>query len=430
MRIFILVFSLLLTVNVFASTESYMMQSVIKIKVYEKDAMSWNYTFTHWGSAVVLDNKNIITNAHVILDKNNEKPTGYYELCRAQLDKKDPVCFTTAKLLSYDTVTDLATLEINGTIPWAQKLSLSDKKIDIGSNMIVYGYPGIGGSNITRTEGKIGGTEWEKYKFDGTIDHGSSGGGAFDSNGKLIGMPYAVSSDNGVIGYIIPNTVIRDFLSWKSYNREKFVSPKLTEFAKYSKGIQALYRNSNSIKTKYVDIKDMGKAWFFLSSATNSLDGKIFDYRFLDKNERVAILVACSKDSSWGRNMIEITEAWLDDKDNNPLMTVKWGYLDASKKYFSSDGSMIKETNWEKTVFNTIIQSAASNCAVNIIANDGFKKDKALYQKAIELAKSIKFMNPIPLTNSYNSSFFSLQKIPKNAYIAEWTTVETRGGIL
>ncbi len=48
----------------------------------------------------------------------------------------------------------------------------------------------------------------KKYKFDGTIDHGNSGGGAFGSDGKLIGIPYAVKSDNGMIGYIIPISIV------------------------------------------------------------------------------------------------------------------------------------------------------------------------------------------------------------------------------
>ena len=278
--------------------------------------------------------------------------------------------------------------------------------------MIVYGYPSIGGSNITRTEGKIGWMEWEKYKFDGTIDHGNSGGGAFDSNGKLIGMPYAVSSDNGVIGYIISSATISKFLSWKSYNKEKYTSPKLTEFVKYTKEIESAYKNVNSIKTKYVDIKNMGKAGF------------LFDYRFIDKNERVAVLIGCSKDSSWGKSTIQINEWELDNKDNSPLVSIKWGYLDAEKKYFSVDAMQLKETNGEKVVYTSIIQTAASNCAVTIIANDGLKKDKALYQKAIELAKNVKFLSPTPLATSYNSPFFSAQTIPKNVYIAEGTIID------
>lgn len=63
----------------------------------------------------------------------------------------------------------------------------------------MYGYPGIGGETITRTDGKIAGYEQLMYKIDGSIDHGNSGGGAFNNSGELIGMPTAVASDNASI---------------------------------------------------------------------------------------------------------------------------------------------------------------------------------------------------------------------------------------
>lgn len=33
------------------------------------------------------------------------------------------------------------------------------------------------------------------YKIDGSIDHGNSGGGAFNNSGELVGIPTAVASD-------------------------------------------------------------------------------------------------------------------------------------------------------------------------------------------------------------------------------------------
>jgi hypothetical protein len=147
--------------------------------------------------------------------------------------------FLHGKLISYDTVADLAVLEL-ATSAGKDFIKYSNQSLSIGSSVIAYGYPAIGGSNITRTEGKIWGTEGENYKFDGTIDHGNSGGGAFDKDGKLVGIPYAVSSDNGVIGYIIPVNTVKEFLAGKTYDIQKHKTAPEQAFLTYIK----IFKNS------------------------------------------------------------------------------------------------------------------------------------------------------------------------------------------
>jgi hypothetical protein len=98
------------------------------------------------------------------------------------------------------------------------------------------------------------------YKFDGTIDRGNSGGGAFGSDGKLVGMPYAVKSNNGSIGYIIPISRIIDFLAGKTDNIEKYTTKTNTNFPLYIKSVGLLYKNPNLLKTKYIEIKNAGKS--------------------------------------------------------------------------------------------------------------------------------------------------------------------------
>ena len=88
----------------------------------------------------------------MVINDTNNTPTGKYEICRSIPEKKDPECFTTAKLLSYDTVADLAVLELAKPVTGAKKITFGKSKLSIGSKAIVYGYPGIGGLSITRTE--------------------------------------------------------------------------------------------------------------------------------------------------------------------------------------------------------------------------------------------------------------------------------------
>jgi hypothetical protein len=144
--------------------------------------------------------------------------------------------------------------------------------------------------------------ENDTYKFDGTIDSGNSGGGAFDSTGKLIGIPYAVRSENGMIGYIIPLTTVNDFLAGNTNNIEEYNTSAPITFTTYIKKIQALYRDVNLLQTKNIIIKDAGKAGFTLKNVNQSIDGIIFDYLFLDKNGRVSLSVSCSKDASIKRS--------------------------------------------------------------------------------------------------------------------------------
>ncbi len=95
-----------------AADDTAMISSVMKIKTYDRNSIDGNYVFSHYGSAVLIDSKRIITNAHVILDSGSKSPTGYYEICKSEKNKKVPTCFTTAKLVSYDTIADLAVLEL------------------------------------------------------------------------------------------------------------------------------------------------------------------------------------------------------------------------------------------------------------------------------------------------------------------------------
>jgi S1-C subfamily serine protease len=152
-------------------------KAIFKLKAYSRDTISGNYSFSHYGSAVLVDANHIVTNAHVVLDEDGIAPTGYYEVCKSENTKKVPTCFSVAKLVSYDAITDLAILELPTALKDIRPVTFSDTKdMSVASVVVVYGYPAIGGYTITRTEGKIGGSDGDKYKFDGTIDHGNSGG--------------------------------------------------------------------------------------------------------------------------------------------------------------------------------------------------------------------------------------------------------------
>lgn len=211
------------------SPENSIIPSVIKIKTYE--SQNGEFIFSSYGSAVAITPSRVLTNAHVILGSDRE-PTGLYEVCFSASFERVPNCSHPARLIAYDVAADLAVLDIIES-PRLRPLSMSTGTIAIGSVLSMYGYPRIGGETITRTEGQIAGYEQGMYKIDGTIDHGNSGGGAFDSAGNLIGMPTAISADSGVIGYMIPIKRIESFLNRKTSNYELYLNQNDGKFIEF-----------------------------------------------------------------------------------------------------------------------------------------------------------------------------------------------------
>jgi S1-C subfamily serine protease len=69
------------------------------------------YILEQYGSAVLIANNILLTNAHVITDMNNNL-TLQYEACQTISEQEAPKCFSTLQLLKYDKNTDLALLQI------------------------------------------------------------------------------------------------------------------------------------------------------------------------------------------------------------------------------------------------------------------------------------------------------------------------------
>ncbi len=119
----------LLVINgsVFA-TESSTIENIIKIKTYVSNP-NGSFVFTSYGSAIAIGSSRILTNAHVILGADDE-PTGLYEICFSTDFEKVPLCHETARLIAYDTVADLAILELPKTTSLVP-FSLSTAKLAI-----------------------------------------------------------------------------------------------------------------------------------------------------------------------------------------------------------------------------------------------------------------------------------------------------------
>lgn len=153
---------------------SSMTNAVFKIQAYSYNRLADTYILEQYGSAVLVANNILLTNAHVITDYNNEL-TLQYEACQTISNQEAPKCFSTLKLLTYDKTNDLALLQIvspSSNMP--TPVTIGSGTLNVGAPISIIGYPANGGETITTTQGTIAGFEDDLYKTDANVDEGNS----------------------------------------------------------------------------------------------------------------------------------------------------------------------------------------------------------------------------------------------------------------
>lgn len=178
----------------------------------------WNlkkkYASSGSGFCIMWQNKKVIlTNAHCIHNAShiNLRKRGTSHLFKATVIGKLYEC-------------DLALLDVESIEFWKDitPLEISGLPGKL-SKVYVYGYP-LGGYNISVTKGVVNRIHIVTYfhvvegiaiQIDAAINPGNSGGPAIDANGKVVGVAFAgeAGSDLQNMGYIIPTTLVRYFLT-------------------------------------------------------------------------------------------------------------------------------------------------------------------------------------------------------------------------
>ncbi len=152
----------------------------------------------------------ITTNQHVVEFVGN--------LCIVGLTtsvNQPPTAMYFAKVIdTYETI-DLASLQIVDefneqnpaikgqfdpatlNLPYIKRSDFCQRSsVQIGDKLTVIGYPGVGGSTITATEGTVSGFEDLFIKTSAKIAHGNSGGLAVHESGCFLGVPVGASTDD------------------------------------------------------------------------------------------------------------------------------------------------------------------------------------------------------------------------------------------
>lgn len=189
-------------------------------------------SYGNWysGSGTIIDPKGIIlTNKHVVTDQYggiiNTCFIGFVSSANDEPDFGTKDNYNLAEVKYYTTASDMdaAILYLanptNKTYAYINIWNSDSSKLELGNKIEVIGYPSIGGSTITYTSGDFSGFG---SKSDGTqnylkttaiLEHGNSGGAAYNSKGQFIGIPTMVISGSlNSMAYILSVNSIKSWL--------------------------------------------------------------------------------------------------------------------------------------------------------------------------------------------------------------------------
>lgn len=178
------------------------------------------------GSGSILDPKGqVLTNFHVVGENETGdfyNDDGILVVALTTDIRKPAVPMYFAQVVNADPNLDLALLtvvadidgnDLTGCLALPTYSLGNSEDLFPGDDVAVIGFPGIGGTTVTFTTGKISGFDEDPaaggpwMKTDAEINPGNSGGSAIDTNGDLIGIPTAgiIDPDSaGKIGLLRP----------------------------------------------------------------------------------------------------------------------------------------------------------------------------------------------------------------------------------
>lgn len=182
------------------------------------------------GSGTIIDPKGIIlTNRHVIEGAyQNICIVGFIESISQEPNFGTEGNYNLAEVKYYTTTNDMdaAILYLNNptkkTYPYVNIWNSNSSNLQLGDDIEVIGFPSVGGSTITYTSGDFSGfgsatNGTQNYiKTTAPLEHGNSGGGAYNSSGQFIGIPtMVVAGSLNSISYILSVNSIKNWLSNK-----------------------------------------------------------------------------------------------------------------------------------------------------------------------------------------------------------------------
>jgi serine protease Do len=182
------------------------MQSVVEVLALTNDSGAPRLGKQGGSATMISTSGYLLTNYHVIFNDDTNKEIKRHAIRFTENPIKEPVIKGIATIAMTIPKLDLALLKITedekgNPIAADRKFVASPVgnpfDMVLGEQLTIAGYPEIGGRTITFTTGVFSGWTSENYrgsgtnwmKTDGQISSGNSGGGAFDEQGNLVGVP-------------------------------------------------------------------------------------------------------------------------------------------------------------------------------------------------------------------------------------------------
>lgn len=398
--------------------------SVVKLQVYDYNAGTKFFTKIQLGSALHIGSGLLISNSHVVLKEDNT-PASFIEVCGIIDGGAKTQCGITATVVYYDPDIDLALLKISTSVS-TPLLKMSSVDPVTWDPIINKGFPWDGLDTITITQGTVWGIYNEYYKIDATINWGNSGGGTFDKNYALLGIP-TFKVGNGGLGYIIPVSHVKEFLN-KEGNiiTQTIVAPSVVLTKAFQKYLQLAdeTKNKKTIGAKAFSFP-LPVSFKILNSETNS-DG-LFYYQLRNTKSKVDILITNEKIYGYDNSKENFRAVVSDYKKSFSSVTtgskvlsgITWNYINADSYNYDKSQSV-------KTYFATIGDERLQYQ----IMGDKKAKDFMIAEESINNLKLLnlgKTKVSLPFS-SYGISFpinkeFILNRKIEESYYGGFTTV-------
>ncbi|HCU48000.1 TPA: hypothetical protein DIC39_03005 [Patescibacteria group bacterium] len=198
------------------------------------------------GSGTIIDPKGIIlTNKHVVTDEKGGTIKacfiGFVASISQGPDFGTEATPNVAEVKYYTTSDDMdaAILYLNNptskTYPYVDIWTSDSSTLQFGNKIEVVGYPSIGGSTITYTSGDFSGfgssTDGTQNYIKTTVplEHGNSGGAAYNPAGQFIGIPtMVVAGTLNSLSYILSVSSVKSWLSgvWGNNYQQEIIEQK------------------------------------------------------------------------------------------------------------------------------------------------------------------------------------------------------------
>ena len=403
----------------YAQVAAIVKDSVVEINTEYKTENIWfQYTTGGAGSGVILtEDGYIITNAHVILD-NNQQNVADTVTVRLTDGTEYP-----AEVKAYDTDEDIAIVKIDAKGLKAVKCGDSDKLV-VGQELVIVGNPlgELGGTvtngivSATEREIQVGGVTMHLIQTNAAVNPGNSGGGMFNMRGELVGIVNAKSSGTGIegLGFAIP------------VNKAVSVSEELM-----TKGYVS---GKPMIGVSFEDVTNDASSFFFFGSTTSNVKPGVYVSSLVEgMNDKVLKegdrIIAVNGDEIGSSEDIKaaVSAASIGDKltfqlyRDGKLMEVKVSVYERTPEIMAAASSDTEEKKSDPDEGKNLTTKPAIGVSMQEV-NNGFAKE-GVYVTALEEGMNDKVLQVgdriVAVNGDEINSVSDVKSIVENAKIGD-----------